>query len=177
VVGEPGVGKSRLFAHSHRTQGCLVMEAASVSYGKATTYFPVIELLRGYFQIELHDDTRKIQEKVTGKLLSLDRAWEPSLLALFALLDVLVARTLGRSDPWFSHTKTNRLSRFLNVGAHRRDAPSSAHGRACSQRCGRKAEGRILPGCTCAGPGQTLSTCGRLTYLHTMAEISDSSRW
>ena len=48
VVGEPGVGKSRLvweFTHSHRSRGWLVLEAASVSYGKATTYFPVIELL------------------------------------------------------------------------------------------------------------------------------------
>jgi len=93
VVGEPGVGKSRLFwefAHSHRRDGCLVLEAASVSYGKSTTYFPVIELLRGYFQIEPRDDARKIREKLTGKLLSLDRALEASLPALLALLDVLV---------------------------------------------------------------------------------------
>src|SRR5262245_65736095 len=48
VAGEPGVGKSRLvweFTHSHRTRDWLVLEAASVSYGKATTYFPVIGLL------------------------------------------------------------------------------------------------------------------------------------
>jgi class 3 adenylate cyclase/tetratricopeptide (TPR) repeat protein len=91
VVGEPGVGKSRLFwefAHSHRVDGCLVVEAASVSYGKATTYLPVIELLRGYFQIEPRDDVRKMREKVTGKLFSLDRALEPALPALLALLDV-----------------------------------------------------------------------------------------
>src|SRR5262245_5900974 len=77
IVGEPGVGKSRLvweFTHSHRSQGWLVLETASVSYGKATTYFPVIELLRSYFGIEPRDDTRKMREKVTGKLLSLDRA-------------------------------------------------------------------------------------------------------
>ena len=39
VVGEPGVGKSRLFyefVRSHRTHGWLVLESASVSYGKAT---------------------------------------------------------------------------------------------------------------------------------------------
>jgi class 3 adenylate cyclase len=93
VVGEPGVGKSRLFwefTHSHRTAGCLVLEAASVSYGKATTYFPVIELLRGYFQIEPRDDVRKIREKVTGKVLSLDRALEAALPALLAILDVPV---------------------------------------------------------------------------------------
>ena len=41
--GEPGVGKSRLvweFTHSHRTQGWLVLESGSVSYGKATAYLP-----------------------------------------------------------------------------------------------------------------------------------------
>ena len=93
VVGEPGVGKSRLlweFAHSHRTERCLVIEAASVSYGKATTYLPVIELLRTYFLIEPRDDMRKIREKVTGKLFSLDRALEPALPALLTLLDIQV---------------------------------------------------------------------------------------
>ena len=38
VVGDPGVGKSRLFwefSHSHRTQGWLIVESSSVSYGKA----------------------------------------------------------------------------------------------------------------------------------------------
>ena len=48
--------------------------AGSVSYGKATAYLPVIELLRGYFEIESRDDPRKIREKVTGKLLTLDPA-------------------------------------------------------------------------------------------------------
>jgi class 3 adenylate cyclase/tetratricopeptide (TPR) repeat protein len=93
VVGEPGVGKSRLFwefTHSHRTQGCLVLEAASVSYGKATTYLPVIDLLKAYFQIEPRDDTRKISEKVTGKLFSLDRTLESSLAPLLWVLDVPV---------------------------------------------------------------------------------------
>src|SRR5712692_9336433 len=65
-------------------------EAASVSYGKETAYLPVIDLLRAYFEIEAHDDARKILEKVTGKLLSLDRALEPSLPAVLALLDVPV---------------------------------------------------------------------------------------
>jgi tetratricopeptide (TPR) repeat protein len=91
VVGEPGVGKSRLFwefTHSHRSQGCLVLETTTVSYGKATTYLPVINLLKGYFQIEPHDDARKIREKVTGKLFSLDRTLERCLAPLLWLLDV-----------------------------------------------------------------------------------------
>src|SRR5207249_11814014 len=75
VVGEPGVGKSCLvweFTHSYRTRDWLVLEAASVSFGKTTTYLPVIELLKSYFQIEPRDDARKIREKLIGKLLSLD---------------------------------------------------------------------------------------------------------
>jgi len=91
VVGEAGVGKSRLyweFTHSHRTEGWLVLESGSVSYGKATAYLPVIDLLRGYFQIDAADDARRIREKVTGKLLALDRALESSLPALLVLLDL-----------------------------------------------------------------------------------------
>ncbi len=60
LVGEAGVGKSRLvyeFVHSHRTQGWLVLESASVSYGKATPYFPVIDLLKRYAHVEDRDDT------------------------------------------------------------------------------------------------------------------------
>ena len=91
IVGEPGVGKSRLVwevTHSHRVHGWLVLQAGSVSYGKATSYLPVIDLLKGYFAIEDRDGPRAVREKMTGKLLTLDRAQEASLPALLALLDV-----------------------------------------------------------------------------------------
>ena len=87
-----GSGKSRLyweFTHSHRTQGWLIVEAGSVSYGKATTYLPVIDLLKAYFQVGARDDLREIRERVTGKVLALDRQQlEPYLPALLSLLDV-----------------------------------------------------------------------------------------
>jgi len=91
VVGEAGVGKSRLaweFARSHRTQGWLVLESGSVSYGKATPYLPVIELLKAYCRIQERDEPREIRERVAGKLLTLDRALELLLTPLLALLDV-----------------------------------------------------------------------------------------
>jgi len=93
VVGEPGVGKSRLFwefTRSHRTEGWLILESGSSSYSKANVYLPIIELLKSYFQIENLDDQRKIREKLTGKLLTLDKALEPVLPAFLALLDVSV---------------------------------------------------------------------------------------
>jgi class 3 adenylate cyclase/tetratricopeptide (TPR) repeat protein len=91
VIGEPGVGKSRLFwefTQSHCTQGWLRLESHSVSYGKATPYLPVIDLLKAYCGVDSHDDTRRVHEKVTGKLLTLDRTLEPTLPAMLALLDV-----------------------------------------------------------------------------------------
>jgi class 3 adenylate cyclase/tetratricopeptide (TPR) repeat protein len=93
VIGEPGVGKSRLFyefTHSHRTHGWLQLTSSSVSYGKATAYLPVIDLLIDYFGIESRDEARTRREKVTGKLLTLDRTLEPALPAVLALLEVPV---------------------------------------------------------------------------------------
>jgi class 3 adenylate cyclase len=93
LVGEPGVGKSRLvweFTHSHRAQDWLVLQGGSVSYGKATSYLPLIDLLKTYCGIEDRDDARRIREKTTGKLLTLDPALQPTLSPLLALLDVPV---------------------------------------------------------------------------------------
>jgi class 3 adenylate cyclase len=93
VVGEPGVGKSRLaleLTHSHRTDGWLVLESSAVSYGKVASFLPVIEMMKTYFGIDERDDARRAREKVTGKLLTLDEGLRPELAALLALLEVPV---------------------------------------------------------------------------------------
>jgi class 3 adenylate cyclase/tetratricopeptide (TPR) repeat protein len=93
IVGEAGVGKSRIvweFTQSHLTHGWLVLKSGSVSYGRATPYLAVIKLLKSYLRIEERDDKREIRERVAGKLLTLDRALEPLLTPLLALLDVPV---------------------------------------------------------------------------------------
>jgi class 3 adenylate cyclase/tetratricopeptide (TPR) repeat protein len=92
LVGEPGVGKSRAvceFLQSHHTPRWLVLESAAVSYGKATPYFPLIDLLRRYCHLEDGDDTRTIRAKVTGQILTLDPALQDALPALLALLDAV----------------------------------------------------------------------------------------
>jgi class 3 adenylate cyclase/tetratricopeptide (TPR) repeat protein len=92
VVGEAGVGKSRLVyecVHAHHAQGWRVLESASVSYGKATPYFPVLDLLRRYAHLDERDDPRTIRAKVTGQLLTLDEALQDAIPPLLALLDAL----------------------------------------------------------------------------------------
>jgi tetratricopeptide (TPR) repeat protein len=113
LVGEAGVGKSRLvweFTRSHRTHGWLVLESGSVSYGKATPYLPVIELLKSYFRIQERDGPQEIRERVAGKLLMLDRALEPLLTPLLALLDVPVDDTT-----WDALDPSQRRQRTLEA--------------------------------------------------------------
>jgi hypothetical protein len=52
-MAEAGTGKSRLFYEFKATlpPSCKVLEAYSVSHGKASAWLPVLELLRGYFGI------------------------------------------------------------------------------------------------------------------------------
>src|SRR5882672_5552078 len=88
LIGEPGVGKSRLvyeFLHSHHTQGWLWLESSSVSYGKATAYLPVCDLLKAYCHLEDRDDLRTVRAKVTGHILTLDEALQDTVPAVLAL--------------------------------------------------------------------------------------------
>jgi class 3 adenylate cyclase/tetratricopeptide (TPR) repeat protein len=92
VVGEAGVGKSRLvyeLTHAHHTLGWLLLESASVSYGKATAYFPVVDLLKRYCHIDDSDEPRTVRAKVTGQVLTLDASLQEAIPALLSLLEVL----------------------------------------------------------------------------------------
>jgi predicted ATPase/class 3 adenylate cyclase len=109
VMGEPGVGKSRLFHEfkvlSHK--GGLILETFSVSHGKAYPYLPLIDLLNTYFQIILQDDERKRQEKITGKVLTLDRSLEDTLPYLFFLLGIATpTSSLQQMDPQIRKQRT-----------------------------------------------------------------------
>jgi class 3 adenylate cyclase/predicted ATPase len=92
VMGEAGVGKSRLVyegVQAHYTQGWRVLESTSVSYGKATPYFPVIDLLKRYVHVEDADEPPTVRAKVTGQVLTLDETLQETIPALLWLLDVL----------------------------------------------------------------------------------------
>jgi class 3 adenylate cyclase/tetratricopeptide (TPR) repeat protein len=87
IVGEAGVGKSRLlyeFTHSHHLLNWRVLESASVSYGKGMSYLPVIDLLKSYFAIMDRDDPQTVREKLSTQ----DCVQEGSLPALLSLLNV-----------------------------------------------------------------------------------------
>ena len=118
VIGEPGVGKSRLF-HEFKLRsqaGCLVLETFSVSHGKAYAYLPLIDLLKNYFQLALQDDERKRREKITGKVLTLDRSLEDTLPYLFFLLGLAEPTSpLQQMDPQIRRKRTLEAIKRLLV--------------------------------------------------------------
>src|SRR5262249_30089181 len=95
----------------HRVDDWLIVQSVSVSYGKATVYFPVIELLKRYFEIDSRDDARKIREKVTGKVLTLAAALAPAVPPLLTLLDV----SGDNATAWRSLDPLHRRQRTLDA--------------------------------------------------------------
>jgi class 3 adenylate cyclase/predicted ATPase len=102
VVGEPGLGKSRLYYEFkvRAAPGGLLLETVSVSHAKASPYLPLLELLKHYFQLAPQDDGPRRQEQVTGKVLTLDRRLEATLPYVLALLgDAEATAALAQMDP------------------------------------------------------------------------------
>jgi predicted ATPase len=115
VLAEAGTGKSRLFYEFKATipAECKVLEAYSVSHGKASPWLPVLELLHGYFGITETDDAESRRDKVRASLTALDPAIEDTLPYLFGLLGIVEG-----ADP---HTQMDaRIKRQRTLDAIKR---------------------------------------------------------
>ncbi|MGH8058841.1 MAG: AAA family ATPase, partial [Candidatus Entotheonellia bacterium] len=89
LVGEPGVGKSRLlheFQQGLAGQRLTILAGRCVPYGNSIPYLPMRDLLKAYFGVGQQEDGRAMRQKMAGKLLSLDRTLAPMLPPLLALL-------------------------------------------------------------------------------------------
>ena len=85
----------------------LLLETFSVSHGKAYPYLPLIDLLKNYFQLIPQDDERRRREKLTGKVLTLDRSLEDTLPYLFYLLGIAEPSSpLQQMDPQIRRKRT-----------------------------------------------------------------------
>jgi class 3 adenylate cyclase/tetratricopeptide (TPR) repeat protein len=124
AVADPGVGKSRLFYEFKPVcqSDWTVLEAYSVSYGKASAYLPVLELLRAYFRIVPEDGRRQQREKAIGKILGLDRALEDSLPYVFTLMGMHeAADPLAQMDGQIRRRRTHEALKriFLRESLNR----------------------------------------------------------
>jgi class 3 adenylate cyclase len=109
VMAEAGTGKSRLFHEFKATipTTCKVLEAYSVSHGKASAWLPVLELLRNYFGIQDTDGAASRREKVRGALDELDPVLQDTLPYLFGLLGIVEGPDpLAQMDPQIKRQRT-----------------------------------------------------------------------
>ena len=91
VIGEAGVGKSRLcfeLANVARARGVVVREAHALPYGRTVPFLPVLELLRGMLGIAERDGDEEARRKVAGTLLLLDRSLHDVLPLVFEFLGI-----------------------------------------------------------------------------------------
>jgi class 3 adenylate cyclase/tetratricopeptide (TPR) repeat protein len=110
VVGEPGVGKSRLlweFLRAGRLDGWLVLEAGGLPYGKHTSYQPIVALLRAYFGL-VSTEPVTARERISAALGP--QAAAEFVAPLMAILDLPV-----QDDRWAKLTEDQRRRRTLEA--------------------------------------------------------------
>lgn len=91
LVGEPGVGKSRLayeLSHSSGARDFFRLEANAFSYARQTAYLPIVSLLKSYFALQPGDSGSEIRGRVTRKLGELDPKLADIVPAILWLFDV-----------------------------------------------------------------------------------------
>jgi predicted ATPase len=103
IVGEAGVGKSRLcheFTQHRRAKGTPVYHLAGLAHAKSVPLLPVLQFLRAYFEITERDSERTARERIAGKLVLLDESFAEDLPLIFDFLAVPdPLRPLTRMDP------------------------------------------------------------------------------
>jgi len=91
VVGEAGVGKSRLcyeFLQKCREQGVPVYESHCPAHGQTIPYLPILELFRNYFGVLERDTAEEARRKIAGTLVLLDSSLNEALPLMFDFLGV-----------------------------------------------------------------------------------------
>src|SRR5216684_4016372 len=102
AVAEAGTGKSRLvYEFKAMLPGdCKVLEAYSVSHGKASAYLPVLELLYRYFGIVDTDDKAARRAKIERRISAVDPALSDTLPLLYTLMGLHEGpEPLAQMDP------------------------------------------------------------------------------
>jgi hypothetical protein len=124
LVGEPGVGKSRLL-HELRcalaNEPVVVLEGHCVAWGRATPFLPILDMLRASFQIEEPDNPLQIEEKLRRGVHELDAALEAHLPALRELFGLPGSAAAATGDARARRQRTFEAVRALTfAGTQRR---------------------------------------------------------
>jgi predicted ATPase len=93
IVGEAGVGKSRLlleFRNRLPTDEFTYLEGRCLHFGGAMAYLPILDILRSYLSVKEGEQEAVIRKRMTDKISELDEKLEPVLTPLQDLLSLKV---------------------------------------------------------------------------------------
>jgi class 3 adenylate cyclase/tetratricopeptide (TPR) repeat protein len=93
IVGEPGIGKSRLirqFRESLTPDEGTFFEGRCLHYGNSIPYRPFIDILRSFFNIEEGDTESRMKEKIIAKVRHLDERMVDDLPFIFEILSLKI---------------------------------------------------------------------------------------
>jgi class 3 adenylate cyclase/tetratricopeptide (TPR) repeat protein len=93
VVGEPGMGKSRLileFREALPSNEHTYLEGNCIHYGEAIAYLPILGILRNYFDVSEGEQEEESKRKMDAKLYQLNAELSRTLPPLQELLSITV---------------------------------------------------------------------------------------
>ena len=98
VVGEAGVGKSRLIYEFISSQSCRVLGSCALSYENAASWAPVIDVLHSYFDVDGTQPGEEILSRVSERMRALDSGLEGHIAPILSLLGALPTTTASVSS-------------------------------------------------------------------------------
>jgi class 3 adenylate cyclase/tetratricopeptide (TPR) repeat protein len=117
IVGEAGVGKSRLcdmFARRCRARGYPVYQTSGQAHATTIPLLPILHIMRSYFDVTDLDSDQTSRERIAGKLLLLDESFGEDLPLVFDFLAVPdPERPAQRMDPEARQRRLLELTKQL----------------------------------------------------------------
>jgi tetratricopeptide (TPR) repeat protein len=117
IVGEAGVGKSRLcdmFARRCRARGFPVYQTSGQAHATSIPLLPILHIMRSYFDVTDLDSDQTSRERIAGKLLLLDESFGDDLPLIFDFLAVPdPERPAPRMDPEARQRRLLELTKQL----------------------------------------------------------------
>ena len=93
IVGEAGVGKSRLlleFRNRLVPDAFTYLEGRCLHFGGSMAYLPVLDVLRSYFGVKEGEQEAVVRKRMAERILTLDKKLEPTLTPLQDILSLKV---------------------------------------------------------------------------------------
>ncbi|MBM3839122.1 MAG: zinc-ribbon domain-containing protein [Verrucomicrobia bacterium] len=119
VIGEPGVGKSRLlfeFRRSLEGESFSWLTGRCISFGSQMPYLPVVDILKRFLQIEEADAESAVIQKCEQKVSGLGEELRPAIPYLKGLLSVNPGDdTVAKMDARVRRMKTFEALRALTL--------------------------------------------------------------